>query len=429
MNNQTLRMKLNLYIVSVITSIILVGCGTTSNNFPQKSTSSYSSNSITSFNPEFTVYHSSESTSDLYFKINSKEILYSKQQGNSDFVSNVIVNYFLRNIETQKQVADSCSIRIVDINNEFASKNIIGKIPLKAKFGNNYILEIVVKDITKNNLYTSTITIDKTNHLQRQNFLISLYGIQAPLFSNNVTSIDTFSLQYNDLNTRTLFVKYFKREFPIALPPFSEEVQKPFDFKPDSIFQLKLSDNGNINFIFPKKGLYHIYADSSKKEGLTLFNFSNNFPEITKAEEMIAPLRYMTSKNEFDQMSVSLTKKVEVDHFWLSIGGSEQRSKELIRKFYTRVEDANRFFTSYQEGWKTDRGMIYIILGKPTVTYKNSNGETWIYGEESNMMSLTLSFNKVVNPFTSNDYMLERSAYYKNNWYIGVQAWREGKIY
>jgi hypothetical protein len=96
----------------------------------------------------------------------------------------------------------------------------------------------------------------------------------------------------------------------------------------------------------------------------------------------------------------------------------------MIKLYYNRVMDANRFFTSYLEGWKTDRGIIYIIYGPPNVVYKGRNVEGWVYGEDKNMLSINFTFRKLDNPFTDNDYSLTRSPAYKDGWYIAVDNWR-----
>ena len=120
--------------------------------------------------------------------------------------------------------------------------------------------------------------------------------------------------------------------------------------------------------------------------------------------------------------------KKNVDNFWLKIGGSPQRAKELIQAYYSRVKYANTFFSSYLEGWKTDRGMCYMIYGEPDIVYKSTSSETWIYGEEGVYSSLSLVFTKVTNPFTNNDFRLNRSTSLKSSWYRSVEFWRQGRI-
>ena len=118
-----------------------------------------------------------------------------------------------------------------------------------------------------------------------------------------------------------------------------------------------------------------------------------------------------------------------MDNYWLKKCGTAIRGKEVIKMYYNRVQDANMLFTSYLQGWATDRGMIYIIFGKPGVVNKTSTAESWIYGAESNMMALRFDFEKIDNPFTDNDYKLERNISYRSNWYRAVDSWRSGRTY
>ena len=96
----------------------------------------------------------------------------------------------------------------------------------------------------------------------------------------------------------------------------------------------------------------------------------------------------------------------------------------MIQKFYGRVVDANVFFTSYHEGWKTDRGLIYLVYGPPKIVYRGDGIEEWLYGEKGNSNSIRFQFLKVVNPFTDNDYSLVKSPSYKEKWYNIVNTWR-----
>jgi hypothetical protein len=44
-------------------------------------------------------------------------------------------------------------------------------------------------------------------------------------------------------------------------------------------------------------------------------------------------------------------------------------------------------------------------------------------------MALSFTFVKLDNPFSDNDYALQRSANYRNLWYNAVDLWREGRVY
>ena len=40
---------------------------------------------------------------------------------------------------------------------------------------------------------------------------------------------------------------------------------------------------------------------------------------------------------------------------------------------------ANQYFTSFKEGWKTDRGMVYMVFGPPDTAVLNGQQEIWEY--------------------------------------------------
>ena len=98
---------------------------------------------------------------------------------------------------------------------------------------------------------------------------------------------------------------------------------------------------------------------------------------MSDPETMIDPLKYLTNQNEIEEIKKSDRVKVALDEFWLEITGNIERSRELIRIYFNRVLYANYFFTSHKEGWRTDRGMIYIIYGPPDKVYKTPGGERW----------------------------------------------------
>jgi hypothetical protein len=44
----------------------------------------------------------------------------------------------------------------------------------------------------------------------------------------------------------------------------------------------------------------------------------------------------------------------------------ETEINELMEEYYRRVDFANQNYSGFQEGWKSDRGMVYILLGAPS---------------------------------------------------------------
>lgn len=390
-------------------------------------TSSYKKE-VNTIHPQFVLFNVSDTISELHFKIASKELLYTRPDG-MNFTSNVLISFRLYSSFDSKDIIDSASVRLVDVNNNSADKYLIGKMNVHAQTPRSYCVRTKVTDLNRNIEVANVLALGKDNDLNRQNFLVKSLATDVPIFRSYVKTGEEVSINYKAKMAVNIYVRYYNREFPLAAPPFSMTEPKPFQYRPDSTYSIQMSENGAAKFVANKKGFYHLQLDTSRRDGITLFNISDAFPEIKRADDMVLPLRFITSKQEYEELTTSTNKKASIDKFWMDCTGNADRGREVIRKYYNRVQDANTYFTSYLEGWKTDRGMIYLIYGAPNVIYRTGNSETWTYGEENNINSLNYTFNKVDNPFTDNDFALERSAIYKQSWYTAVDIWRQGRAY
>ncbi|HHZ64128.1 MAG TPA: GWxTD domain-containing protein [Flavobacteriales bacterium] len=414
----------------VATGLILftmAGCTTTSKLSNQNlSYLYYKGSSI--MHPEYRVYHVSDSVSRLYCSINTDEFLYSKDGDNQKFTAAYMISYKLFSSFESKEVIDSTSATFVYDKSD-GRKQIINSIDFKAQSPNSYLLEVSAFDIKRKQSAKMFVNIDKGSKYTKQFFKVDSKIKKQTNFNPVVHGRDVLAIKPAMKDISKMYVKYYDINFPVSLPPFSVQEPKKVKYWPDTLYQVILNEEGIVESTMDKKGIYHFQIDTITREGLTFFHYYNDFPKLTSADQMIGPLRYITTKQEFTEMMTTNDKKTAVDNFWLNITGNPDRGKKVIKKFYARVQDANQYFTSYLEGWKSDRGMIYIVYGAPDVVYKNSFSENWIYGEEGNLVSLNFAFVNVLNPLTDKDFKLDRSPIYKNSWYLAVDAWRQGIVY
>jgi GWxTD domain-containing protein len=267
------------------------------------------------------------------------------------------------------------------------------------------------------------LCLDNSSGFSADNFLLKDSEGEM-LFRNYVFENESFYLELSEQDAEKVYVRYYYREFPLALPPFIEETQTSFNFRADSNFVIEANMGKTETIRLQREGFYHFQTDTSQRAGYTIFRFARGFPEITTTEQMMEPLRYITTKSEYDAIVQAPDQKLALDNFWLNNAGNPARARSMIQKYYGRVVDANKFFTSYLEGWKTDRGLIYIVYGPPRIVYRGKNLEEWLYGEKGNKNSIRFQFVKVVNPFTENDYSLIKSPGFKEQWYNIVNSWR-----
>jgi GWxTD domain-containing protein len=167
----------------------------------------------------------------------------------------------------------------------------------------------------------------------------------------------------------------------------------------------------------------------------TLSVKSPGFPEINSLDEMIEALAYITRGDELEEIRAQPTQKERrraFDAFWGKIAENKQEASDLIETYYGRVREANRFFTSHKEGWKTDRGMIYVVYGAPIRVERYVNQEIWYYGYSSRNPRDRFVFTRGQrysrNGPLFNNFLLERRPYYRRDWDRAVSRWRDGQV-
>ncbi len=85
-------------------------------------------------------------------------------------------------------------------------------------------------------------------------------------------------------------------------------------------------------------------------------------------DNAIEQLKYVAKGNEVSKINKAQGKEKErlFHEFWESkdpTPGTEQN--ELMEEYYRRVDFTNANFGTFIDGWKTDRGMVYVVLGPP----------------------------------------------------------------
>jgi len=412
-------MKLNIYLSIFIT----LNLGSCSISKPVNYSIEDSKNSL---HPQFLIYHNNESTSQLFFQVATEDVLYSRSTINQPFSAKILLEYIVFQ-KDHKEIIDSGSILITD--QYFKNK--------KARIDTNFIfnfskseegfLDLRISDINRSREFRKTLSIDKFSESSRQFYMITDTSHQI-LFDDFFFEGQSILIK-SHFNNDKLYATKNKTVFPLSPPPFTKSAQPSF---PDNISfteELNFNSQNIIFYDLPNEGFVFFQLDTLNDLGFTLFNFHNDYPLLKSAEQLIPPLRYLTTKDEFDLLVSSINPKIAVDKYWLSNATSKERARTLIRVYYSRVEFANKLFSCHLEGWKTDRGMISIIFGTPSYTSLVRNSEVWIYGDENNIHSLKFVFDQKPNPFSSNDYVLSRNYSYKNPWYRAVESWRNGKVY
>ena len=263
---------------------------------------------------------------------------------------------------------------------------------------------------------------------QRVSDRYAVFGEQhdAPLRRHFINQDETVQIRSLSGRSLPLQVSFYGEGFDAAPSPMNtvpRAVSKTL--KIDSTFAVQSGQTLSLS----QEGLYYFQSDTSQFDGLGILVKNDRYPKMTQPDQLTDPLLYMSTNQEITDMQNARDSKKALDKYWLSLmNGNPDLARQVIRTYYDRVEDANRLFTTYKEGWKTDKGMIFIILGPPDKVQRSKDKEVWVYDQKANATNVNFTFNKRTNQFVDDHYELVRFVEYQPIWYPVVEAWRNGAI-
>jgi GWxTD domain-containing protein len=143
------------------------------------------------------------------------------------------------------------------------------------------------------------------------------------------------------------------------------------------ILTVRLKDNNEKTLASTSKAFYSRWA------GLPA--------TVDNIDEAIDQLIYIANPNEIEYMRNGKDEEEKTKRFieyWKTKDPSPgNEENEVFQEYFGRVNFANEQFSHYSEGWQSDRGMVFIILGPPNnidrhpFEYDAKPYEIWEYYE------------------------------------------------
>lgn len=424
----------------IILSLIMmsvISCKTGQPAFDSKDLSYLYNPTKNIINPRYLVTNASDNQSVLSVKFFTSELFFSEANPEGVPKAMILITVKLFNTSQGRILADTAFLNL-NIIKEPDSQEYIYNVPLRVKPGFSYNAEVKILDRLRNIVAQAFVPFNTLSVTNRYNFLARGNFQKNELFNPVIRVNEYVNLVYLKGPVDSIYVSFYKPYIEIPDPPSMLLPEKTIDYGPDTIIPLPYSDT--LPMMFPKEGIFLCSAVRDLKDGYTFLNFGPSFPEMNRPEVMIGPVAYLATKDELEYLHSSPKPKLALDEFWLKCGGNVDKARELIRIYYTRVLYANYYFTSYKEGWRTERGMIYLIYGPPDKVYKTSEGEEWGYRKPVIKSSwgyryrvkeeyLFFTFKKKENIFTDNDYFISRSESLVSYWDQAIASWRRGIVY
>lgn len=249
------------------------------------------------------------------------------------------------------------------------------------------------------------------------------FGNDIPFDQNFLNAEE--SLLFKSESSVSLYRYFYPQQFPIPLPPMETNT-------PEIARETEVIDEGdllvNVPVSFEKSGYYFIQEDTASTSGLMIKTAGKTFPKVSTWEEMVQMVAYISTRKEHETLQAAENKKIALDQYWIRMTRDEETAKKLIKEYFRQVEFANILFTDFKEGWATDRGMVYIVMGPPQEVYFNLDKETWVYLAQDSNSKITFTFARVKNILTPQYYTLNRTRAYQPVWFKTITAWRNGRM-
>lgn len=381
----------------------------TANTFPQDK-----SNYESKFNPKAKFYEdylNFESTEpgktrlDVFIQVPYSEIQFIKTSAGFESKYNLTVSIFDEEKENL-QVEKSWSEKITAKEFEQTTSKYNYHLSMKSfnLHSGNYLMRTAFEDVDSRKEY-SVENLIKVKKLDPEFSISDIMLISKqtvvegsnkiiPNVSRNVSAKkDGIHLFYE---VYSAFSRDVKVEYSVSDNGkdkfFREEIDKHLDSGRTQIFHsIKDLDLGLGNYILTvevKDESNDINISSDKNFVSRWVGVPSSIRDLDKA---ISQMIYIATSSELDEIQDAKTKEEKIKkylEFWKKRDPNPQSEENpAFDEYYRRVAFANENFSHYVEGWRTDRGMVYIILGPPNnidrhpFEYDSKPYEVWEYYE------------------------------------------------
>jgi GWxTD domain-containing protein len=273
-------------------------------------------------------------------------------------------------------------------------------------------------------------------------------GLDSLMFTFQVTNNDLDApLEVNsrllrfEADTSAARPMNFNNYSPSTLPYIGVEMRQPEEV---DVITRRLDQPGSVLIDFKydllENGNYRFEVETEDESGEIIYKGrdfsikSDNYPAVVSPRELAEPLIYLMERKDHEKLMEIQdpdSLKEAIDRFWLTNIGSMNTAKSVISLYYERVEQANKQFTTFKEGWKTDPGMMYILFGPPWYVDRFLNSMIWSYSYDRTDPRYNYTFerpNMKNEYFPFDNYLLQRNQGYFNIQYRQMQLWLTGGI-
>lgn len=352
---------------------------------------------------------------EIYYSILQKSLLYKMNSQNNGFEAIASLNIYIKdNITNEIKFNEKYSLpsSIPDTSSANLNLNLVGQINLMLASG-SYTLSVVASDFNNPDNYdsismevdvkgfgntvnlsdielsTSIYKSDDKNSIFHKNTLEVIPNAGA-LFGNNLSNLYYYAESYNLNSLKSpslIFTESITDENNNSVHSKSKEIKVSGDSRveygkinidklPSKSYLLTLTLSDTLNDIsISKSKKFWVYnpkieapvTDSPDKEFL-VSEYAAMREELVNLDfNLTFYLRTENEKKAFESMTNLNDKRKFMYEFWRRRDSNPNTPQnEFKQEYVKKILEANQLFKEpFKEGWKTDRGRIYVTYGKP----------------------------------------------------------------
>ena len=413
---------------------MLAGCSSSSKSTTaekQGEMASLYNPSRLSLHPDFSIYHENDNFSVLYIRAYPSELRFNATNEQSEYRALLKLKYDLISLDEaageEGTLVDSASVVYKLLERDERSPAFFASLTIPVNQGKRYLLKLATTDLNRGSMGLEYLYVDKTSPVSAQNFKVVSSYSGYPKFMRFFLTGEKFNVVYRDRGQDSIYVDFFKPENELPRPPITASSDYTMNYTPDTTYVFPMVDT--VDYDLRREGMYLVKVDKEHELGLTLFNFGGSFPQVKTARELMEPLFYLATLAEYRDLRTQPNRKLAVDNFWLRIGNSIEKSRELIRIYYNRVVYSNLYFSSNKQGWKTDQGMIFILFGPPSRIQMTGKGESWYYYAKRRSKVVEFKFMREQDAFSDSNMIWQKTTDSQMYYNEAIRSWKNGKVY
>lgn len=244
-----------------------------------------------------------------------------------------------------------------------------------------------VKDFSKKPALSDIMLISQNTIVDGQNKMIP--NVSGNVYGSNNGIKLYFEIYSDSVTTYKIGFRITNKDDEVI---YSSAAEQLLDNEITKIFH-------NIDSLELGLGKYNLSVDLLDDDDKIIVSSTKEFRSKQKGlpiavddiDKVIAQSVYIATPEEMEVMEAGeteLEKTKAFFNFWKTKDPSPGNDEnEVLEEYFARVAFSNENFSHYVEGWKSDRGMVFITLGGPNnidrhpFEYNTKPYEVWYYYE------------------------------------------------